>query len=317
MSTWRFDQAAIRKSLARMIVKDEYPFSCVDGEGFRDFCTTGMPRFQIPSRQTVQKKILNFYPISSHRGENIGKTIEKCLNDWGIDKVMTITVDNASSNDTAIAFLKKKIKNWPDGCVMDGEFLHMRCSAHCINLIVQDGLKLSSMPLTRIRETIRYIRQSLARLQRSKACVEKKKIKSKLFCGLMSPLGEGGRLPRSPVVDVTFGTRRTNEKYKQKKQIFVVESKTELDRYWDDDPEADDVDVLKWWSVNSGSTGGRVLDEFQSSLALSMVEGLICLQEWIRLRKGKQVVDDLEEVEKLQEEFAKIDFAPPIMDIPN
>ncbi|WOL08586.1 zinc finger BED domain-containing protein RICESLEEPER 2-like [Canna indica] len=185
MSTWRFDQVATRKSLARMIVKDEYPFSCVDSEGFRDFCATGMPRFQIPSRQTVsrdcyelyvterlkmknllqlecqrvclttdtwtsiqrinymcitahfidrkwkvQKKILNFCPISSHRGENIGKAIEKCLNDWGIDKVMTITVDNASSNDTAIAFLKKKMKNWPDGCVMNGEFLQMRCFAH-------------------------------------------------------------------------------------------------------------------------------------------------------------------------------------------
>ncbi|WOL08587.1 zinc finger BED domain-containing protein RICESLEEPER 2-like [Canna indica] len=150
-------------------------------------------------------------------------------------------------------------------------------------------------------------------------------------------------LPRAPVVDVTFGTRRIIEKYKQKKQILGVESKTELDRYWDEDPEADDVDVLKWWSVNSGrypilasmsreilailistvasestfSTGGRVLDEFRSSLAPSMVEGLICLQDWIRLRKGKQVVDDLEEVEKLQEEFAKIDFAPPIIDIPN
>ncbi|WOL17256.1 zinc finger BED domain-containing protein RICESLEEPER 3-like isoform X3 [Canna indica] len=59
-------------------------------------------------------------------------------------------------------------------------------------------------------------------------------------------------LPRAPVVDVTCGTRRTIEKYKQKKQILGVESKTELDRYWDEDPEVDDVDILKWWSVNSG-----------------------------------------------------------------
>ncbi|WOL10438.1 zinc finger BED domain-containing protein RICESLEEPER 2-like [Canna indica] len=142
-------------------------------------------------------------------------------------------------------------------------------------------------------------------------------------------------------VDVTFGTR-TIEKYKHKKQIHGVESKTELGRYWDEDPEVDDIDVLKWWSVNSGrypilasmsreilaipistvasestfNTGGRVLDEFRSSLAPSMVEGLICLQDWIRLRKEKQVVDDLEEVEKLQEEFAKIDFALSIIDIP-
>ncbi|WOL00210.1 zinc finger BED domain-containing protein RICESLEEPER 2-like [Canna indica] len=44
-----------------MIVKDEYPFSCVDGEGFRDFCATGMPRFQIPSRQTVSRDCYELY----------------------------------------------------------------------------------------------------------------------------------------------------------------------------------------------------------------------------------------------------------------
>ncbi|WOL16645.1 Myb family transcription factor [Canna indica] len=233
------------------------------------------------------------------------------------------------------------MKNWPDGCVMNGEFLHMRCFAHCMNLIVQDGLKLSNMPLTRVREAIRYIRQSPARLQRFKTCVEKEKIESKALLRLDVPTRWNSTYQ---MLEVALRFERAFERYHKedpcferdllegdgggrpmdfdwKKQILGVESKTELDRYWDEDPEADDIDVLKWWSVNSGrypilasmsqeifaipiftvtsestfSTGGRVLDEFRSSLAPSMVEGLICLQDWIRLRKEKQVVDDLEE----------------------
>ena len=55
----------------------------------------------------LNKKILNFFPISSHRDDVICKAIEKCLCDWGIDRIFTITVDNASSNDVAVAYLKK------------------------------------------------------------------------------------------------------------------------------------------------------------------------------------------------------------------
>ena len=59
----------------------------------------------------LHKRIINFCPISSHRGEAIGKVIEKCLYGQGIDKVFTITVDNATSNDVAISYLKKKLNN--------------------------------------------------------------------------------------------------------------------------------------------------------------------------------------------------------------
>ena len=62
----------------------------------------------IDNDRKINKRILNFCPISSHRGEAIEKSTEKCLRDWGIDQVFTITIDNASSNDVAIAYLKKK-----------------------------------------------------------------------------------------------------------------------------------------------------------------------------------------------------------------
>ncbi|KAL0376138.1 UNVERIFIED_CONTAM: putative AC transposase [Sesamum calycinum] len=36
------------------------------------------------------------------RSEEVGLDVEKCLLDWGIDKVFTVTVDNASSNDDGL-----------------------------------------------------------------------------------------------------------------------------------------------------------------------------------------------------------------------
>ncbi|XP_040369235.1 zinc finger BED domain-containing protein RICESLEEPER 1-like [Rosa chinensis] len=42
----------------------------------------------------------------------MGKILEKCLIDWSIDKVLTISVDNASANKQAIDYLRKKMCNW-------------------------------------------------------------------------------------------------------------------------------------------------------------------------------------------------------------
>lgn len=86
------------------------------------------------------KKILNFCLVPDHKGETIGRVVESCLHQWGIDHIFTITVDNASSNDVAIEYLRRKTKDRV-GSLLGCEFLHMRCCAHILNLIVQDGLK--------------------------------------------------------------------------------------------------------------------------------------------------------------------------------
>ncbi|XP_022874249.1 zinc finger BED domain-containing protein RICESLEEPER 4-like [Olea europaea var. sylvestris] len=63
----------------------------------------------IDSDWTLNKRILSFCVVPNHKGETIGKMIETCLQDWGIEKVFTITVDNASSNDVDIAYLRRKL----------------------------------------------------------------------------------------------------------------------------------------------------------------------------------------------------------------
>ncbi|WJX09507.1 cellulase [Trifolium repens] len=128
----------------------------------------------------MHKRILNFCPITSHRGEVIGKKIEKCLEGWMIDKVFTITVDNASSNDLAISYLKNRMEDW-NSHPLKGEYLHVRCCAHILNLVVGDGLKLKDMhtSISKIRSAVRFVRGSASRLDRFKVCVKEARIQDK------------------------------------------------------------------------------------------------------------------------------------------
>ncbi|PWA89686.1 zinc finger BED domain-containing protein RICESLEEPER 2 [Artemisia annua] len=59
----------------------------------------------------MHKRIINFRPIHSHRGVDIGRVLLECINGRGIKNVMTITVDNIASNDKALEYL---VDNLPD-----------------------------------------------------------------------------------------------------------------------------------------------------------------------------------------------------------
>ena len=54
---------------------------------------------------------------------------------WGIGQLFTINVDNANSNNVAIDYVKKKTTE-RDSSILRGEFIHMHCCAHILNLIV-------------------------------------------------------------------------------------------------------------------------------------------------------------------------------------
>ncbi|CAN7075043.1 unnamed protein product [Brassica oleracea var. botrytis] len=126
----------------------------------------------------LHKRIINFCIVDNHAGETLGKMVEKCLVFWGISKVFTITVDNASSNDLAIKYLKRKLTSWGTS-VLDAEFLHMRCGAHILGLIVRDGLKDERHTVLKVRTAVKYVRSSPNRLKRFKECLELQKVECK------------------------------------------------------------------------------------------------------------------------------------------
>ena len=79
--------------------------------------------------------------------------------------MFTITVDNASFNDVAIDCVKKKTKE-RDSSILGGEFMHMRCCAHILNLMVQSGLKSIHESIAKVQNAVRYVRASLARFEK-------------------------------------------------------------------------------------------------------------------------------------------------------
>ncbi|XP_042944041.1 zinc finger BED domain-containing protein RICESLEEPER 2-like isoform X2 [Carya illinoinensis] len=127
----------------------------------------------------LHKKIINFCLIPNHKGDTIGRHVESCLQDWGIEKIFTVTVDNASSNDVAIDYLKRFV----EGHLLEGKYIHIRCCAHIMNLIVNDGLKDCDDSIARVRNAVKYVRSSPARMEKFKKCIEKEKISClKLVC---------------------------------------------------------------------------------------------------------------------------------------
>lgn len=137
----------------------------------------------IDSAWKLQKRIINFCQVTSHKGKAIHQEIEVCLNDWGIRKLFAITVDNASANNVVIDYIKRKYTPKKESLILNGDYLHMRCSAHIINIIVIEGMKEKDYSISSIRNAIRYVRSSSSRLLKFKECVKDEMIECKgLLC---------------------------------------------------------------------------------------------------------------------------------------
>jgi hypothetical protein len=110
--------------------------------------------------------------------ETIDQVIENCMLEWEIDKVLTIIVDNASSNNVTILFLKNVMKDWQTNILLN-EHLHVRCCAHIANLIMHDGLKKINVLIVKFRNAIRFVRSLPSRQFKFKKCVENLHIECK------------------------------------------------------------------------------------------------------------------------------------------
>ncbi|CAN1254870.1 Zinc finger BED domain-containing protein RICESLEEPER 2 [Linum perenne] len=95
---------------------------------------------------------------------------------------MCIATDNASANDTAIVHMRHKLKLWGSD-FLDSKYLHIRCVALVVNLVVNDGLRECSISIERVRETVKWVKSSPARLVKFKSCIVFEGIESKkLVC---------------------------------------------------------------------------------------------------------------------------------------
>ncbi|GKA91596.1 reverse transcriptase domain-containing protein [Tanacetum coccineum] len=101
----------------------------------------------------LRKKVLNFFPIFSHRGVDIGKAVEMCLLKWGIESnVFTIIVDNASANDVAVTYLKSNLGHIGKSvdCVRAAVNIHQSnfFSPHSEDRHYRDDLEKTGVPIS-------------------------------------------------------------------------------------------------------------------------------------------------------------------------
>jgi hypothetical protein len=140
----------------------------------QNLCYLVLTAHYIDNESNYVKINLNYSVFSNHRGDTSGKLVEECLKKWELRNVSTIAMDNASSNDVAVGVLKKRINNMND-LVLDGEYLHLRCCFHILNLVVNDDLKTNQLTISKIGTIVRFVRSSSQRLAKFKECVG--------FCG--------------------------------------------------------------------------------------------------------------------------------------
>ncbi|KAK3217669.1 hypothetical protein Dsin_011639 [Dipteronia sinensis] len=87
---------------------------------------------------------------------------------------------HASSNKTTILYVKRKLKSWnADGLILEGKYLHLRCCAHIVNLIVNDELKEMLDSVVAIRNAVKFVKSCPSRFENFKKYVEREKIQNK------------------------------------------------------------------------------------------------------------------------------------------
>ena len=102
----------------------------------------------------LKSKILSFTHMQRpHTVHDLALKVLEFLRDWGEKIIFSITLDNASSNDNMKNMLKEHLC-LSNSLLLNGELFHIRCSTHILNLIVQDGLKVTSGALLKIRQRV-------------------------------------------------------------------------------------------------------------------------------------------------------------------
>ncbi|CAN0872683.1 Putative AC transposase [Linum grandiflorum] len=174
----------------------------------------------------LHKKIITFVEITSRAGADIGETLTTCLE--GLKNVLSIAVDNATANDTTISHMKEKLKEWGTD-FFESSYLHVRCAAHIINLVVHEHLKSVGISVKRVREAVNT---SLIREEHA------------VLGGGRKGGSRDGFLKRK--LDALSGGRKV--------------SRFELEKYLVDEEESFDLqgvtdtefDILRWWKGVGG-----------------------------------------------------------------
>ncbi|CAB5368335.1 unnamed protein product [Rhizophagus irregularis] len=160
----RSGERSFREFLVKWIVCDDQLFVVVKCEYLRKLFCLLNPNAKSLSADTIHNDIMKSFKDEKnkiqeilqnapgrlsftldallsgpHSGKNLYETFEHCCDDMRIlTKIMAITTDNTSNNDTLIKMVQDTCKN--RNIEFTASNNHVRCLAHVINLAIQDAL---------------------------------------------------------------------------------------------------------------------------------------------------------------------------------
>ncbi|XP_048493043.1 zinc finger BED domain-containing protein RICESLEEPER 2-like [Beta vulgaris subsp. vulgaris] len=191
-----FNMGELRADIINFIVEGAHSFSIVEENGFKRMMDRANRNFVPFGRATAKRDLLSSYVVERdelkdiwklhkrgivrfralappYDGVSIATEIALFLTQWKLDnKILSITVDNGTYNDVTISTLRRRLV--PRGGLAYGECLfHVRCCAHIVNLVVQNGLIYISDILDKIRSLIKMITRSSHRSTEFYDCAER------------------------------------------------------------------------------------------------------------------------------------------------
>nr|KAJ0214167.1 hypothetical protein LSAT_V11C400198960 [Lactuca sativa] len=205
--TWKHDDTRIQLALLGLFTIGELPFKFIENEAFIEFVNALNGRVKLPSRHKISRDVMSFYLMERQKLykhlSNPKTAIHLTTDTWTSScqkinymvvtahfitedfvmhkrNVMTMTVDNAKTNDAAINIIVKELPSIYE----NGKHFHIRCMAHIINLVVKMGLKHEVYHVKNLQDAVKYIRASPQRIKTFKQAMKDAAVESQRFlCG--------------------------------------------------------------------------------------------------------------------------------------
>ncbi|KAL6529474.1 hypothetical protein OROGR_015097 [Orobanche gracilis] len=109
----------------------------------------------------LKKKMLNFLVIDPSQADDmLSELIMTSLRNWDIDrKLFSLAVDNHTMYDKIVGKITDQLCQHRF-LMCEGQLFDVRCAASTVKLLVQDVLETSREMISKVRETVRYVKGS-------------------------------------------------------------------------------------------------------------------------------------------------------------
>ncbi|XP_072081116.1 zinc finger BED domain-containing protein RICESLEEPER 2-like [Arachis hypogaea] len=275
-SASKFDQEEARRALVEMFIGEELPFRFVESPKFRRFVHALQARFKVTSRTTLTRDIGALYAEEKMKLQDFLSA--------NCGRVFSVIVDNASSNDVAIKYLKQRLSSWNSIILNDWEYVEsivpfLRVFSDATIRVSGTLYVTSDMSMKEVFAIGRFIRHSCDSVDFSTMSMAKRmRVKYEKYWGNPDSVNIKRRRIEVKVVQVhkvtlsaipsseeaseadTQNVQANNINTELHGMDFFLQAtgrstntRSKLDRYLQEEcePYSHKFDILNWWKVNS------------------------------------------------------------------